>query len=320
MTLVVEDILCENPVISRAIFSKEQSVIGVLLQDGASLEEIHKETFWARIPEGMLFLIVRKADKIVISLENQNKSVRALECLDYMVGELGTVTGDAIAATATIPYAIMRVKLQEQEIGDTLEYGMVRFDSYLYQCQEIHTRDYAVSCQREIASWTIYRKRKMPWAFVKTTSIAPVGTDCVVKMLENTTGAIVTVSEDTYIMIGCRGEIYNINKEAFQMSYVESDEPYDLFSGMTDFIPAIEIADTGECVPIDEIAHLCYPSANSSIRGTRLLSYTRVYPPNCGRDYFVGKAGDYVVQRMDNPEDMYIIRGDILLDTYEEQK
>lgn len=169
--------------------------------------------------------------------------------------------------------------------------------------------------EEQIRQLPIYCKKQVPWAVVETLDIAKPGEKICIKTLENDTGLIIHADADLLIMIGCLGEVYEITRQKFENSYEKSDEQLDIFSQLLDFIPAVELPRTGEYKTIDELAYLCVPKPGG-IYAKQLQVRTKVFGKGRG-DYFIGKAGDYLAIRLDDLQDMYIIRREVFERTYE---
>ena len=162
-----------------------------------------------------------------------------------------------------------------------------------------------------------YQKKKIPWAFVKSTDIVGTGESFHIKSLENESGLMITADEDSYIMIGCRGEIYDIERIKFENTYEVTGGRLDIFEQMLDFLPEVERDSDGQYVSLDEIARLCYPKRGKDIYAKELENRTKVFPATREHEYFLGRPGDYLAIRTDDINDAYIIQGEIFRQTYE---
>ena len=118
-------------------------------------------------------------------------------------------------------------------------------------------------------------------------------------------------------MIGCRGEIYDIEKEKFENTYDVTDGKLDIFEQMLDFLPEVERESDGVYISLDEMAHLCYPKQGIEIYAKEIEKRTKVFPVMREQEYFLGRPGDYMAIRADDLCDIYIIQGEIFKQTYE---
>lgn len=248
------------------------------------------------------------------------KRVRALEFLDYLISDFGLAKGETNCACGRIAIAILKVKMAELDITDRLAYFMKLSGRYFAETVCLDAGEYAKTHIEEIEDMPVYRKKRIAWAYVKSTDIVPTGKKLWIKSLENTSGFEMTASEDAYIMIGCRGEIYDIKKEKFEYSYDVTEDKLDLFEQMLDFLPAVETVPEGEYVALDEKANLCYPKSDAGIKACRLEHRTKIFPVGGHGTYHLGDAGDYMAVRLEDYTDIYVIQSDIFEKTYETAK
>lgn len=247
---------------------------------------------------------------------SKNSDIRALEFLDFLMSEFALVKGDGKVAFCQISSAILKVQMADEESIGILGFIQRGLQKYFEDCETIIAKEYSDTHKDEIFSRPLYEKQKKPWSFVKSTDIIPEGKDFILKTLENTTGFMITAEAGRYIMIGCKGEVYDISKEKFEKTYMASTEGLDVFHQMMDFIPAAEDAETGEYIPIDEMATLCYPRGGSGIYAIPLERRTKVFRKDSVKDYDLGIKGDYLAVREDDLEDVYIIKRDVFERTY----
>ncbi len=277
------------------------------------------EALLAETGTEVILLIGKVSDRFLVRCLSRSGRIRALELIDYVFGQFGIAKGTAEWAQGSVSEVILSTCMSEADVSDVTEYFKLRTDNYFTECEVVEAATYAMDYPDRIAQMKEYEKAKISWAYVKTTDIVPTGTQLSIRTLENDTGVVVESGEDVYVMIGCLGEVYQIKREKFESSYEVSDEQLDIFSQMFDFIPAVERVDDHTYLPIDEIAKICYPKKGSSILARQLTGRTRVFAKNTA-DYFVGDAGDYMAVRKDDPQDIYIIQGEVFRRTYIEKE
>ena len=249
---------------------------------------------------------------------SDTKQVRPLEFLDYLVSDFGLVRGNAFCASVQVSAVILQLQMTGQGIDKTLDYLVNRSESYFRDCDWIVAAEYGQIHAEEIKKLPFFHKRKIAWAYVKTTDMVSAGKTLRIKSLENESGLEIVAAEDTYIMIGCRGEVYDIRRHKFENSYEITEEPLDVFEQMMDFWPEVQMLPEREFLSIDQYAHLCYPKPGAGIYARRLEKRTKIFPVGEGHEYFLGREGDYMAVRPDDLTDIYVIRGDIFEQTYEE--
>ena len=249
---------------------------------------------------------------------SDTKRLRALEFLDYLIPEFGLVKGKAKGAGGRISSAILNVKISEMELSNSMEYFLKMSDSYYRDCVCIEAEVYGKEHETDIRRMKKYKKKRIPWAVVRTMALVKKGEHIRLKSLENESGITLTADPDVYIMIGCRGEVYDIKRTKFEQTYDETEESVDIFKQMLDFLPEAEIVDTGEYISLDEAAHLCYPKTGSGIYAEKLEERTKIFPAEDSEEYYLGRPGDYMAVRLEDFKDIYVVQGEIFHQTYEE--
>lgn len=284
------------------------------------LQPLVTTTDWEQLRKNLdcqcLLLVSKSKEEFLLFFCSGTKEIRALEFLDTLLCEFGLVKGNAEYATGQISSAILQVQLANAEIPDAISYFLLKTASYFEDCDYIEAEEYGIRFKEEILSLPRYTKRREGFAYVKSLDIAAPKETLRIKTLENKSGMLLSASEETYIMIGCRGEVYDIKRETFENSYEATEEPLDVFEQMLDFIPAVENTDTGAYISLDSLAHICYPKPGAGIYARKLTKRTKIFPAN-SREYFYGRPGDYIATRSDDLRDSYIIQGEIFKDTYE---
>lgn len=264
----------------------------------------------------MLF-VADNQEEIHLYFCSATREVRALEFLDSLIPEFGLVKGSAECAEGRISAVVLKVKMANVDISDVTEYFLKQIADYFEECDYIEAQEYGREHKDDIMELQRYVKRKEGWAFVKSLDVAKKGTQIQIKTLENESGMLLAADEDAYIMIGCRGEVYDMKRQKFEATYEVTEEKLDVFERMLDFIPAVENKATGEYISLDEMAHICYPKQGAGIYARKLSKRTKIFPGGEQREYFYGRPGDYMAIRADDLCDSYIIQGDVFERTYE---
>ena len=227
------------------------------------------------------------------------------------------VKGDARYAQGEISQAILGVLVGQQEAAGIMDYILQKAAAYFQECDCVEAGSYVLENQKVLESMDIYQKKPVKWAYVRSLDVVEKGQKLRIKSLENESGLILAADEETYIMIGCRGEIYDITRTKFETTYEASPEALDIFEQMLDFIPVIETVPEGEYISLDEVAHLCYPKKGNGIYAKQLEKRTKVFSSRDSQVYFLGRPGDYLAVRSDDLGDIYVIQKEVFAQTYE---
>ncbi len=248
---------------------------------------------------------------------SHEKRVRAYEFLDYIISDFGLVKGNAWCASGRVSSVYLSVQMAEMELVENEEYFLAMCKNYFEVCDWINAVEYSREHEEDIQAMSCYQKKRIPWAYVKTTDIVEEGTTFYLRSLENESGIMLTSKADSYIMIGCRGEIYDISRSKFDRTYDRMDTSLDIYEQMLDFIPEVQLVQDGSYISIDELAKLCYPKTDAKIYAKKLNNRTKIFPKDESQEYYLGRKNDYMAIRMDDHEDIYIIQEDIFYRTYE---
>ncbi len=301
------------------VYKHEQQPL-VLVKEGEEKFDFEQaEKLLSEIGVQVLVLIAKMTDRFLVRCLSKTDRIRALELIDFVFGQFGIAKGTAQWAQGSVSEVLLNVCMSELDIYDVTDYFMTRTNEYFTGCNVIEAVTFAEEHPEKIAQMKEYEKAKVSWAYVKTTDIVPAGVKISIRTLENDTGVEVQAQEDLYVMVGCLGEVYQIQKEKFEASYEVSEEKLDIFTQLFDFIPAVERVDNHTYLPIDEISNICYPKKGAGILAEQLTGRTRIFAKN-GTDYFVGDEGDYMAVRKDDLQDIYIIQGEVFRRTYVEKE
>lgn len=256
-------------------------------------------------------------ENVKIFFHSFNEDIRAIEFMDFLIQRYGLIKGDKDAAVATLSSEVVKLLISGSDTWDVKKYIEMRTKEYFEDCSVINAIDYKAAHEEDILKLPMYKKKRIPWAVVRSTDIAPSGTDIFIKSLENESGFEIETDEEVYIMVGHKGEVYDIRRSKFEKSYEYSDEKLDIFESMLEYIPEVMLSDSREYISIDDKANLCYPTRNVGIYVGVLNRRTRVFAKGDRSDYFVGREGDILAIRQDDLTDMYIIQREIFEKTYE---
>ncbi len=248
---------------------------------------------------------------------SRQNNVRALEFLDYLISEFGLVKGDGRLARGEVSTAILGVLVAQQERDCVMDYLIQNVTAYFQECDCVEAGSYVSENSDILQSMDIYRKKPVKWAYVRSLDVVKEGQKLRIKSLENESGLILSADEDTYIMVGCRGEIYDITRTKFESTYESTSESLDIFEQMLDFIPVIETIPEEGYISLDEVANICHPKPGNGIYAKPLERRTKVFSERDSQVYFLGRPGDYLAIRRDDVKDIYIIQKEVFAQTYE---
>lgn len=283
---------------------------------GINSEEEYEAWYASEKADGFYLFYLEGTSDITLYFSSSDKSIRALEFLDFVINEYGFIKGDKNNARGVVSQSVMQAEFSDMDVESLSDFLIKRIEDYYQECEWIYVSECPDDYFMDIQTNPIYVKKKIPWAMVKTADIVSPGEILSLKTLENESGLDIVAEDDTYIMIGIKGEVYHIQRDVFESAYNITDEKLDIFTSMMDFIPEVYHKSIGEYITIDESAKICYPKSGNGIYVQILSARTKVFTSR-DSEYFVGKRGDILAARREEPRDMYIIQRDVFERTYE---
>ncbi len=246
---------------------------------------------------------------IKLSVRSCVKEVKANELAGYLTEGVGSGGGHIDKAGGFID----KSSLDELNVPYTHE-GIAKFllglmDKYFAETEII----YAATYEQDPAGLKKYVKNRLHLGYVDPLLLVPEGTATYIRTLE---GDLDLVIDDTiYIMIGIDGEIYPTKKANFEKNYEYSDDPYT-FPG--EYEPSMKDSKTGKALSVVKYAKSCYSTGSAAILARKLDHRVKVFTSWDEEKYYLGKPGDYLAARADDPNDVYIIAGNIFAQSYSE--
>lgn len=248
-----------------------------------------------------------KEDGYKFSVRSCIKDVKANELAAYIAEGMGGGGGHIDKAGGFI----MLPKYQElQKEMDIDTFMAIRMNTYFTTSEIIHCGEYEL----DTTDMKLCAKKKMIVGFVDPSEILPVGSEIQIRTLEG--DITLEISAEEYIMIGILGEVYPISKKRFANDYEVVDQKYNL---VTEYMPSLRCNTTGDIIPnLTKYAKSCRACHSSQILAKPIDHIMKIYTMWDQQSYYLGKPGDYVACKVNDPKDIYIIRQDVFAMTYEE--
>ena len=165
--------------------------------------------------------------------------------------------------------------------------------------------------EADLSGMEVYRKENLTLGYVKIADMYPVGTNVNIRTLEGDLD--VKIEDDTYIIIGICGEVYPIHEEKLDKSYVTIEDKY-IFDG--EYEPTVKDSVEGVARSIIPYAKFCVATGGVEIYAKQIDHRVKIFTEWDSEKYMLGRPGDYLAVRKDDLKDVYIIDGDIFVDTY----
>lgn len=246
---------------------------------------------------------------VKISVRSCVKETKANELAEYLAEGIGSGGGHLDKAGGFIDRKAL------EEIG--VEYTTEGIRNLFSEKLETYFRDteiiYAAKYEADTSKLKKYAKNRLHLGYVDAGLLAPAGTVTSIRTLEGDVDTV--ISDEVYIMIGIDGEIYPCKKETFLKSNEYSDEPY-VFPG--EYEPSVKDAKTGQSLSVVKYAKSCYSTARNEVLGMELDHRVKVFTSWDEEKYYLGKPGDFLVSKVEDPNDVYVVQRHIFFQTYSE--
>ena len=239
-----------------------------------------------------------------LSVRSCINEVRASELAVYLTQQMGSGGGHFEKAGGFINKA-----LYEQFYPTMHSEGYIsqKLNEYFDSIDIIHAKEY----EADLSQMRCYSKRHIPVGYVKSQDIWPVGTEFTIRTVEGDLDVV--SSEDVYIIIGLKGEVHLITKEAFEKRYKVLMPKYFLDSA---YMPVAKNKADGQNKTLMEFAGTCVTSGESEIYAKKLDKAVKVFGIWDEQKYMLGKIGDYLVVNAEDLHDVYIVEHEVFTMTY----
>lgn len=288
----------------------DPNLLGVISDAGIEVDTVDNCVVYSILDNG-----------VKLSVRSYGTGDHANEIVSYLTEHIGSggghirKAGGFIVKDLFLEYmSSISEEYGEKDFSSRIRgYLLKRLERYFSEQVMIHAGTDEVP---DLSGYPVYEKKRLPIGYVKATDMYPAGTLVEIRMLEG--DMEISVTEDDYFIIGVESEVYK-NDAAYFFSHNDlSDEPYQ-FHG--EYAPTVQRAVRsvrGEETPksIKDYAKTCIPKDRSRIYARPLTIRTKVFP-TWSENYLLGLPGDYLVSRVEDPTNCYIIKADILEKSYQ---
>lgn len=195
------------------------------------------------------------------------------------------------------------------------KYGSIGIDAYFFQkVNEFYDSFTVINAKDGLADksgFSLYQKKSLAYGFVKTTNMFEKGTECKIRTYEG--DVFITADDNIYIMIGYEGGVYPIEKEVFEKKYTEGVEKYYKEFEYPPSVINLAANTSEELLPY---SRQCFSKAEAKIFAKKLDKAAKVFTRWDYETYMLGNIGDYICYPEEDKNDIYIIKGNILRETY----
>ncbi len=240
---------------------------------------------------------------IKISVRSCINDINAMELSKFVTDGIGSGGGHRQKAGGFISSD----KMPDLKPDNIVEFISGRVRTYYESFDIIRAETYTV----EHDKMKIYVKKPQIMGFVQSNMIFE--DDTVIRIRSVEADFEVCASSDVVIMADSRGSAYPISRAKFDSTYEECEGVFDVRS---DYHPhAISTEKESQRL----IFSCCRSRGGAKVYARRLERNTKLFTIWNKRHYISGMSGDYLIARMDDPGDIYIIDCERFNEIYKEQ-
>ncbi len=240
-------------------------------------------------------------NEIKFSVRSCTKEVHADGLAAYLAEGYGGGGGHKLKAGGS-----MRPEKLDRPIKEIFH---ERMSAYFQEYKIIYAEDITL----DTSDMKLYSKLPHKLGVVKLTDVFPCGTPTFIRTLER--DIVTRIEDDDYLMIGMEGEIYPISREKLRTSYTVLEES---FEKEFEYSPTIKNSTTDEKKFVIDYAKAAFSHSFSLIYAKPLTKKVKIFTVWDEDNYYSGGIGDYIAVRKDDPHDVYVIKGHLFDDLYEE--
>ena len=272
----------------------DPNVLGFISDLLLQVDSVYTCVVYNELPDGIKF-----------SVRSCVKEVRASELAEYLAKGIGSGGGHIEKAGGFIS----RSKY-EQAFPNIHTEGFFgqQLNSYFNETDIIYTKESVP----DLSQAQVYYKKPLELGYVKISDLLAKNTPITIRTLEGDIDQ--NVDDNFYIMIGIKGDVYPIKVDRFNASYKPLNKKFTL---ETEYSPTVKNRLTGETLKIVDYASSCVSTGTTHIHAREISRITKIFTYWDEERYMLGKPGDFIACRCDDPNDVYIIERDIFFKTYD---
>lgn len=173
---------------------------------------------------------------------------------------------------------------------------IIYFDSYDWKMDEL--KDYV--------------QKPQELGFLQLDRMYGVGDRLVIRTMKG--DMELTVEPEQVLLIGVDGQITMMKGSDFDAQYLTLEESFQLKD--VEYAPTIKNKLDNRIVPLLNQARACISKQEEHVKARQLTQKTKLFTLVGEDDYQMGKIGDYLTIRAENPSDMSIIKKDLFESYY----
>ena len=241
-----------------------------------------------------------RPEEIKFSVRSCTKEVHANDLAAFIADGIGGGGGHIYKAGGSIRPEKIEGHTPEELLYSRMKDYFDSFDIIYAQTATLDTQD-----------MQLFEKLPLDRGYAKLSEVFPIGTPVSIRTLEGDVD--ITVEEDLCVMIGIEGEVYPIRMDKLEKTYIKKDTPYTM---TFEYTPSVKDISTGKKKSILEFAKTLGVEDSTQIYAKPLTKGVKVFTAWDKEKYYLGNAGDYIACRVDDPHDIYVIKGSLFGSLY----
>ena len=271
----------------------DPNILGIISDMALQVDDFHVVVAYGHVSGGYK-----------LSVRSCTREVMADEFVEAITKGVGSGGGHTYKAGGFISEDKLNTVYPSDTIQDYLD-RIIR--SYFESFSIILASEYAP----DMTQFKKYRKNQLTLGYVDPLSFLEKNTRILIRTLEGDTEQL--VDGNFYLMVGIFGEIYPIDRQAFESKYRKTDAP---FTRQLEYIPRIYAEPDGKVYDLYDHIESCIPTGTSYILAAELDKNVKMFNEWYQEKYMKGVVGDIIACPENSPHDFYIIRRDIFEITY----
>ena len=275
----------------------DSNILGIISDMFLEVDGVQSCIVYNILPAGVKF-----------SVRSCVKEVKACELAAFLAEHLGGGGGHLVKAGGFLKRDLLVKAGVEYEKEAVSSFIASRMNEYFDSTTILYAGEYTP----DLSEFGRYRKKMFAVGYVRAADFAEPGREVAIRTLEGDVD--VTVTEDLFIILNVNGEIYPIRESKFARSYRVTDDPY-VYPG--EYPPNVIDNGNGERIPLLPFARSCVSVGGDGIYAKEITGRMKVFTVWDAEKYYLGRKGDFLAVRTDDPTDFYVIEKGIFAKTYE---
>ncbi len=228
------------------------------------------------------------------------KEVNASELAEYLAEGMGSGGGHYEKAGGFISMKLYEEKYPTLHAEGYFNNRMVEyFDSFRIL--------YAGEFQPDMEGMRSYERKDMPLGYVEADNLLPVGTPVTIRSVKGDMD--LQILDNLYLVVGQKGEVFPVYRGEFENMYQTLKEEFRLEDCVPApaYAPIIKDKNNGQKIVLTDHTRKCLPLKRQLVYAKPLEHGVKLFTLWDKDKYLLGRPGDYLAVKKDNPQDVFVV-------------